>query len=313
MALSVVIPALNEEAAIGETVRRVAECLTAAGIEHEIVVVDDGSKDATGRIASECGATVIKHLYNLGYGRSLKDGIRVARYDPVAITDADGTYPVHELPRLYAHHLTGFHMTVGQRTGSEFTKSMIKTPLRALLTLLVEFTAGRTVPDINSGLRIINRAMAMRFFGQLCDTFSFTTSLTLAFIMNGLYVDHVPVEYYERKGKSKIRLLYDSLNMLQSVAEAAIYYNPLRIFLAFFIALVAFGCLLILVNFYLQREGVLLAIIGVFVASILTLGLGLIAVLLKQILLNTELEPRSSISESASIPVERSSKEGVCR
>jgi glycosyltransferase involved in cell wall biosynthesis len=302
MALSVVIPALNEEQAIGETVRKVAECLTAAGIEHEIVVVDDGSKDLTAHIASECGATVIRHLYSLGYGRSVKDGIQAARYDPVAITDADGTYPVHELPRLYAHHLNGYHMTVGQRTGVEFNQSVFKSPLRFILTLLVEFTAGRPIPDINSGLRIIDRAMVIRFLSRLCDTFSFTTSLTLAFIMNGLYVDHLPVEYYKRKGKSKVRLFHDSLNTLQYVAEAAIYYNPLRIFLAFFVGLVTFGCVLTLINFYLQREGIVLAIIAVFVASILTLALGLIAVLLKQILLSTDIESPPSTRRELDAP-----------
>jgi hypothetical protein len=108
--------------------------------------------------------------------------------------------------------------------------------------------------------------------------------------MNGLYVDHVPVEYYRRKGRSKVRLFYDSIKTLQYVAEAAIYYNPLRIFIAFFLVLVAFGCVLSLANLYLHREGVLLAIIGVFVTAILTLGLGLIAVLLKQILISSEPE-----------------------
>jgi glycosyltransferase involved in cell wall biosynthesis len=288
--LSVIIPALNEEDAIGETVRAVDACLTAAGIEHEVIVIDDGSSDATGRIAAERGAQVIRHLYNLGYGRSIKDGIRAARHDLVAITDADGTYPIHELPRLYAHHVNGFDMTVGQRIGEEYRESMVKAPLRSILKLLVEYTAGRSIPDINSGLRIINRAMAMRFFSRLCDTFSFSTSLTLAFIMNGLYVEHVPIEYYERKGKSKVRLLRDSINTLQYVAEAAIYYNPLRIFLAFSIGLVAFDLILILINLFLQRAGLLLAIIGVFLTSILTLGLGLIAVLLKQILISREAE-----------------------
>src|SRR5262249_18753540 len=126
---------------------------------------------------------------------------------------------------------TSIDMTVGQRTGEEFRESIVKAPLRGVLKVPVEYTAGRSIPDINSGLRIFDRAMAMRFFARLCDTFSFTTSLTLAFVINGLYVAHVPIAYYKRKGESKVRLLQDSLNTIQYVAEAAIYYNPLRIFL----------------------------------------------------------------------------------
>jgi polyisoprenyl-phosphate glycosyltransferase len=284
MALSVVIPALNEEEAIGETVEKVRACLTAAGIEHEVIVIDDGSSDKTGTIAAEHGAVVLRHLYRLGYGRSLKDGILSARYGAVAITDADGTYPIQELPRLFELYRAGFHMAVGQRTGNEFEDSGLKGPLRLFLKLLVEYTAGRSIPDINSGLRVIDRTLAIRFLDRLCDTFSFTTGLTLAFVMNGLYVAHTPIDYYKRKGKTKIRLFWDSINTLQYVAEAALYYNPLRMFLAFFVALLVLGLLLTIANFFLQREGILLAIIAVFMTSILTLGFGLLAVLLKQIM-----------------------------
>src|SRR5262245_17222735 len=183
MALSIIIPALNEEGAIGETVHALEECLRAAEIEHEIIVVDDGSVDTTGRAAAECGATVLTHLYNLGYGRSLKDGIRAARYDAVAIIDADGTYPIQDVPRLYELYRKGYHTAVGQRTGAEFKESGTKVPLRKTLKFLVEYTAGRSIPDVNSGLRIIDRASAIKYFDHLCDTFSFTTGLTLAFVM----------------------------------------------------------------------------------------------------------------------------------
>jgi glycosyltransferase involved in cell wall biosynthesis len=290
MTLSVVIPALNEEEAIGDTVREIKLCLSAASIEHEVIVVDDGSIDSTSQIAILSGARVIHHLYSLGYGRSLKDGIKASRYDAVGITDADGTYPVAELPRLYALYRTGYNMVVGQRAWHETRESTVKNLLRGLLKLIVEYTAGRSIPDINSGLRIFDRALAIRFFERLCDTFSFTTGLTLAFIMNGFYVIHVPIAYSARKGKTKVRLLRDSVITLQYVCEAAIYYNPLRIFLALFVGLLAFACALAAINLFLHREGLLLAIIAIFIASIMTLALGLIAVVLKQILLSSQPE-----------------------
>ena len=97
--ISVVIPALNEEIAIGATIAGVSEVLTAAKlVPFEIVVVDDGSSDQTGKIAAAAGAKVVRHPHNVGYGRSLKNGIAAAQYDMIAICDADGTYPVPPSP-----------------------------------------------------------------------------------------------------------------------------------------------------------------------------------------------------------------------
>ena len=147
---------------------------------------------------------MVRHLQNLGYGRSLKDGIAAARYDVIAITDADGTYPIKDIPRLFDVYRAGYHMVVGTRTGEHYRQSAFKSPLRWILQHLVEYTASRDIPDINSGLRIFSQLHATTYFERLCDTFSFTTSLTLAFMMNGLFVVYVPIEYYKRIGKTKV-------------------------------------------------------------------------------------------------------------
>ncbi len=283
--LSIVIPAFDEEDAIGQTVRTVKETLVASEIApFEIIVVDDGSADRTQEIAAAEGARVVRHLQNLGYGRSLKDGIEAARYDTIAITDADGTYPIKEIPRLFAIYQTGYHMVVGSRTGEHYRESALKSPLRWVLQHLVEYTASRKIPDINSGLRLFNRTHATSYFQRLCDTFSFTTSLTLAFMMNGLFVVYVPIDYYKRVGKTKVRLLSDSLRTLQYIAEAAVYYNPLRIFMLLSILLLAASVILIGFNVFLHTVGLFYIAIGCVMMSIQTFATGLIAALLKQIL-----------------------------
>src|SRR5450756_2716097 len=102
--ISVVIPAFNEADAVGEAVRQIEEVL--AEVEHEIVVVDDGSQDATADEARAGGARVSHHPHNLGYGAALKTGIKAATYDTIVITDADGTYPNDLIPLLavsYTH------------------------------------------------------------------------------------------------------------------------------------------------------------------------------------------------------------------
>jgi glycosyltransferase involved in cell wall biosynthesis len=283
--LSVVIPAFDEEDAIGQTVRTVKEALTASDISpFEIIVVDDGSADRTWEIATAEGARVVRHLQNLGYGRSLKDGIDAAQYDAIAITDADGTYPIKDIPRLFAIYRSGYHMVVGSRTGEHYRESAFKSPLRWVLQHLVEYTASRRIPDINSGLRIFSRSHAARYFERLCDTFSFTTSLTLAFMMNGLFVVYEPIDYYKRVGKTKVRLLSDSIRTLQYIAEAAVYYDPLRIFMLLSMMLIAASVILIGLNVFVHRPGLYYIAIGCVLMSIQTFATGLIAALLKQIL-----------------------------
>jgi len=283
--ISIVIPALNEERGIGATVTDIAGVLTAAGLmPFEIIVVDDGSTDGTGKAATKAGARIIRHPHNVGYGRSLKKGIEEAMYDMIAICDADGTYPAAAIPELVRLYNEGFDMAVGQRYGPHYRQSALKMPLRAVLRFLVEWTAGRRIPDINSGLRVFSRTAAMKYFPHLCDTFSFTTSMTLAYMMTRRFVTYHKIEYFERTGSSKVRLFRDSLKTLQYIIEAIVYYNPLKLFLLFSLICTIVATIIMLISLYFSIvTGIMLAV-GTAMIAIVMFGLGLLAVLLKQIM-----------------------------
>ncbi len=246
--ISVVIPAFNEEGAIADTVTHVRKVLGAQeGCVFEVVVVDDGSSDRTAELAEAAGARLVRKVHNVGYGHSLKLGIAAAQYDIIVITDADGTYPIDRIPELLDIYAKGYDMVVAERTGDHYRESALKQPLRAVLRALVEFTAGRRIPDPNSGLRVFSRETVMPFFSHLSNTFSFTTSVTLAYMLCQKYVTYVPIPYFERVGKTKVRLFRDSLRTMQYIVQAILYYNPLKLFLALCLALmipsllVAFG------------------------------------------------------------------------
>lgn len=286
--ISIVIPALNEQDEIGRTVTRAREVLSSSGVgAFEIVVVDDGSHDETKARAESAGARVLRHPHNVGYGRSLKDGIVAARYDIIIINDADGTYPIEAIPDLLARYHEGYDMVVGARSGKHYRESLIKMPLRRVLRFIVEFTAGRSIPDINSGLRVFRRSTAVGYFDHLCDTFSFTTSMTLAYMMTGKFVAYVPIDYNKRVGKSKVRLLRDSMKTLQYIVEAAIYYNPLKMFLLM--------AGIVLVSSFVSFALALIAKLNVFfyvgvggiISSVIIFSLGLLAVLLRQIMVKS--------------------------
>ena len=124
-------------------------------------------------------------------------------------------------------------MVVGKRTGKNYRQSLGKQTLRFCLRKLVEFTASRKIPDVNSGLRIFKKNIAVKYLDRLCNRFSFTTSLTLAFSMNGCFINYVDIAYNERKGKSKVKLFRDSFITLQYIIQAINYYNPIKIYLIF--------------------------------------------------------------------------------
>jgi glycosyltransferase involved in cell wall biosynthesis len=124
--ISVVIPAFNEQDSIASTVESVRTTLDGAALgPYEVVVVDDGSSDATARLAADAGARVVTHPHNVGYGKSLKDGILAARFDTIVITDADGTYPIAAIPALVAEYRRGHDMVVGARMGAHYHESVV--------------------------------------------------------------------------------------------------------------------------------------------------------------------------------------------
>jgi glycosyltransferase involved in cell wall biosynthesis len=281
--ISIVVPAFNEEPAIARTLADIRQAMS--GTTAEVIVVDDGSTDGTGRIAAAAGAKVVRHPENIGYGRSLKDGISAADHDVVAIIDADGTYLASDIPRLLAEFERGFDMVVGARSGGYYRESWVKAPLRRVLTRLVEFTVGRAVPDVNSGLRVFRRSTLLPYFPQLCNTFSFTTSMTLAYMLTGRFVQHVPIGYGARLGPTKVRLFRDSLRTLQYIVQGIVYYNPVKMFL-----LLACGALLVglagglLLLAWSTPAAVAVGAAGALAAGVI-FALGLVADLLRQILI----------------------------
>tara|TARA_B100000315_G_scaffold24032_1_gene20783 strand:+ start:112 stop:975 length:864 start_codon:yes stop_codon:yes gene_type:complete len=275
-AVSVVIPAFNEERAVANVVNDYRRALSGLGGEFEIIVVDDGSTDGTRAAAVGAGADVLGPPSNMGYGHSLRRGIRAAQHEWILITDADNTYPAATATRLVemADH---YDMVVAARTGRYFHGSLVRRLARWLLILLASFVTGRHIPDVNSGLRIFRKDAVLRYFDILSTGFSFSTGLTLAMISDGLGVHFISSKYRAREGESKIRAGRDSLRMLQVIVQAAVRHNPIKIFtlLTAFTWIVA---VLLIVLWAIGGSGTLLlaGLIGLFF-GILIFGQGLIA------------------------------------
>ena len=165
--ISLIIPAYNEELIVSKTIKEALDTLKKMNLKNfEIILVDDGCIDNTNDKAKKYGIKIIRNPINMGYGFSLKRGITNARFETVVIMDADDTYPVNEIPKLYNEYLKGFDMVIGQRTGKFYEESKLKSFLRKLLKFIVEFAAEKKIPDINSGLRVFKRDTIKKFFPQ---------------------------------------------------------------------------------------------------------------------------------------------------
>ncbi|MGB9691722.1 MAG: glycosyltransferase family 2 protein [Candidatus Sumerlaeaceae bacterium] len=230
--VSVIIPAHNEAQAIARVVRETKAALTTEqrpAEAVEILVVDDGSTDGTAALAESAGACVLRHEENRGYGASLKAGIRAASHEIIVTTDADGTYPTAAMPELI-QLLEGCDMAVGARIGKDVHIPIERRPAKWLLTKIAIYLAQRPIPDLNSGLRAFRRTDVMEFL-KLCPSgFSFSTTITLAFLCNDKQVCYLPIDYHPRTGKSKIRPIRDTKNLLVTIVRSIIFFNPMRVF-----------------------------------------------------------------------------------
>jgi glycosyltransferase involved in cell wall biosynthesis len=232
---SIIVPAYNEAGSLAGVIEHIRAVLTAAGVRHEIIVVDDASTDQTAAAAAQSGAIVLAHETNRGYGASLKTGIRAARYERIVITDADGTYPVEQIPRLL-DELDSADMVVGARTGAKVHVPLVRRPAKWLLGRLAEYVTGCHIPDLNSGLRAFRRQLVQCYLSILPDKFSFTTTITVAMLCDNYRIVHVPIDYHKRAGHSKI-VPWDFVGFVTLVLRLSMLFNPLKVLVP-----VAMGC-----------------------------------------------------------------------
>ena len=216
--MSVVIPARDEVRSVAGVVRRVHEAL--AHEAHEVLVVDDGSRDGTGAAALAAGARVVTPGGGgQGYGAAIKAGAAEARGTWLAIIDADGTYPESALPGLLAAVRAGARQAIGARPGFGPGESLARSGVKALFRCAVYWVGGFRAPDLNSGLRVLRTADFRALAPVLPDRFSLTTTLTLALAAAGEPTVFLPIPYGAREGRSKWRPVRDTWRMGRTVAR----------------------------------------------------------------------------------------------
>jgi glycosyltransferase involved in cell wall biosynthesis len=261
--VSIVIPAMNEGAAVGDVVRELA----ALASWHEIIVIDDGSSDDTGAAAAAAGARVIRHPYNKGNGAAVKSGLRAANGEYILIVDGDGQHQPADALRLTSR-LGEYDLVVGART-SATQASVVRRWGNAALNWLAGFLTELEIPDLTSGFRAARRSYLMEFIGLLPNGFSTPTTTTLCFLKAGHSVLFEPVEARQRVGTSKIRLSSDGPKFLLIMLRVVTIFSQFRIFLPIaatsFVIGAAYGVWTIATQRHITNSSVLLIVLAVIV------------------------------------------------
>lgn len=244
MKISVVIPVYNEAQAIGKTVRSILECVPDA----EVLVVDDGSTDESAKVAREAGAYVWSHPYNIGNGAAVKTGIRLASGHKIVLMDGDGQHDPKDIPRLLEAAET-FDMVVGARDLGGHANHFRFTA-NQVYNLIARYATQFPVKDLTSGFRVLDRETVIPYLYLVPNSFSYPTTLTLAYLRSGRTLRYLPIQAKKRQGKSKIKLFRDGTRFLLILIKLITLFSPLRIFLPVSFLFFALGVMNYAITFF---------------------------------------------------------------
>ncbi len=235
--LTIVLPAYNEEDAIGETIAR---CLGSRDLLRdecglgmiEVIVVSDGSTDRTAEIAggyTEASLVILER--NRGYGAAIKEGFRRGTGSIVGFMDADGTCDPRDFVGLCRSILQeDTDLALGSRLGPGSRMPALRKWGNRAFALLLGTLCSRNVTDTASGIRVIRRD-ALRRLGPLPDGMHFTPAMSARALLSGLRVVEIPIRYRERVGSSKLSALTDGARFVGAILEGVLCYRPERLFI----------------------------------------------------------------------------------
>ena len=220
MKTCVLIPSYNEESTIGNIVRKIRS------INLDVIVVDDGSGDSTGKIASENGALVIRHTKNMGKGASLKEGfdliLRTTTFDAVIIMDGDGQHSTSDIQKFIKHaEEYGDDIIVGNRM--EYVKNM--PPLRLLTNRLtsffLSFMCKQRIPDTQCGFRLIRRSVIEKL-NLMTNKYDLESEILIKASKEKFKITSIPIETIYQNESSNIHPVKDSFRFIVLIIRSYI-------------------------------------------------------------------------------------------
>ncbi|GAB1419200.1 glycosyltransferase family 2 protein [Bacteroidales bacterium] len=246
-AVSIVVPAYNEESAIRQSLDRM--------LEHrfhelyEVIFVDDGSTDSTFDIIRQYPVICVRHNVNKGYGAALKTGIRKAKGQKVVILDSDGQHDPAYVGQI-VEMLDEYDMVIGERDQKSFQVNRRRSG-KWLIRLVGEMLVEQKLPDYNSGFRGFDRKLITEMLHIMPNGFSFSTTSTLAFLKEGYTIGTFPISVKERIGRSSnVSFLKDGPKTLLLLLRIIMLFNPLKIFFPASVFAFGFGIIWGIIGYF---------------------------------------------------------------
>lgn len=271
--ICVVIPAYNEESAIGSVVHGLAQRLPNA----EIIVVNDGSTDNTAAIAEKAGAVVLSHDHQRGYGASIKTGMQAASGDYIISCDGDGQHSPEDV-MLLVKECDGYDMVIGERNSDSYAPvPLLRVPGKLIMEWFANYLTGQKIPDVNSGLRIFKKDTLMRYMHLLPDGFSFSTTSTFAMLKTNKRIKYVPIKIGKRKGKSTVCQWKHGTEALLLMLRLTVLFDPLKVFLNVSGVLFLLTILSLVINLAsMQSTGIGDSTVILFISTLIIFMFGLL-------------------------------------
>ena len=224
--ITIVIPVYNEENSLREFIQSIQGNTS----EYNVIFIDDGSTDSSAIIIKESGFRAEKHPYNMGYGAAVKTGVRNADSEYILIMDGDGQHTIEGLEEFLLDY-QNYDMNLGMRKTMS-SSPFFRRPLKWFMNKIVNYLTGMKVPDVNSGFRLMKKKLFEEFIHLYPNTFSISTTATLAFLTSGYSVIWRPIKVLKRKGgKSQVNIIKDSIQTLLLIIRSVSLFNPLKVFI----------------------------------------------------------------------------------
>jgi len=278
--VSIVVPAYNEEEAIGGDLEVIQAAMDESRWEYELIVVNDGSSDRTAEIV-KCldRVKLIEHTQNRGGGFARNTGVKASSGDVVLVTDGDGTYPNKDIPKLLEYMEDNeLDMVVGARNKEAGTLKFLRKRAKWFIRKLASFMSGFSIPDLNSGLRAFRKDVFLQYMEILPWGHSWVSTITLAMLSGGFNVGFYSIDYYPRKGRSTFNPITDTFNYLMLVVRTVTWFNPLKVFMPIAIALGLLGVSRLVMDMVTQPHAhITPSSIVLIIAAIQVFMLGLLA------------------------------------
>ncbi|MCX6562530.1 MAG: glycosyltransferase family 2 protein [Candidatus Aminicenantes bacterium] len=215
--ISVVLPCLNEEAAIGNCLKKIKDVFARENLAGEIIVADNGSTDRSREIAHSEGARVVTEP-DKGYGAACRRGLRETSGTYIVLADADASYDFGEIPKFLKPLREGFDLVLGSRLKGTIEKGAMSWPNRRLgnpiLSGIFRLFFRTKLSDIHCGMRAMTRD-AYRKMRLRSSGMEFASEMVVAALALKLEIAEVPIRYAKRLGRSKLTPLSDAWRHLK--------------------------------------------------------------------------------------------------